>query len=903
MPKEKTAPPLRRYDTVVTAHSNADFDAAAAIIAAGKLFPDAALIFPGSQEKNLRNFYIQSAMYLFNFVDPKDIDQEAVKRLIVVDTRQRSRLNHVHRILENPGVQIIAYDHHPDTDEDVPCAECYVEPLGATTTLLLREIRKRGITLNPDEATILALGVYEDTGAFTFNSTTEEDFLAAAWLKNQGMDVNVVSDLLHRDMTSEQIAILNALIESARTHEINGQAVVVAEASLDRYVGDFALLAHKLMDMENIRALFALGRMEDRVQVVARSRTPDVDVGLICSSLGGGGHSYAASASIKDRTLPQVKDELFALLFSHINPKLVVRTLMSAPAVTVSADAPIDKAVEVMLRYGLKTLPVVDPGDGRLAGVIDHAPADKAQAHGLGAVPVGEYMIRDCAVVTPESDLFPVMEAVIGKRQRLVPVVEDGLVVGVLTRNDLVHILAEEPARIPESLIPEKKRERNIRTLMDEHLPKWVRGLLQKAGRLGQDLGNPVYVVGGFVRDILLKRENTDVDLVVEGDAVYFAKALAQELGGRVRAHPKFQTAKLIYHEQTVNREIRLDCATARLEYYEYPAALPIVELSSIKMDLFRRDFTVNTLAVQLNPGAYGRLVDFFGAQKDVKDGVIRVLHALSFVEDPTRILRAVRFETRFGFSLDKQSERLVKNAVGLNLLKKLSGARVWNEFRLIFRDVKPLTSLRRLRDLKILDAVHPNLTLTHPRERLVEELEKVLDWWRLLYLDGEPRTQWMYLLALISGMIDDEVRAILDRLAFPQRAQNDFLALRAEVRSAEHKLAHRLKQPESGVWELFQILEHTPIEGVLYLMARAKDERTRKDISHFLTKLRGLCIDVSGEDLKELGLNPGPSYGRILRRLLKAKVEGAVGGRDEQRVMALDFAFDETGPKRPEDR
>ncbi|MDY7001495.1 MAG: DHHA1 domain-containing protein, partial [Thermodesulfobacteriota bacterium] len=286
---------------LITAHANADFDALASMVAAGKLYPGAVLVFPGSQEKNLRNFYIQSAMYLFNFRSVKEVNLSSVKTLVVVDTRQKSRLRHVQRVFKNPGLAIHAYDHHPDSSDDLKYTHGIVRLWGSAAAILVHEIRKKNIALTNDEATIIGLGIYEDTGSFTFDSTTSFDLEAAAWLLTQGMNVGVISDLIVRDLNVEQISLLNALLESAHTHEIKGVPVVVAEVTTEEYTGDFALLAHKMMDVENVRVLFALGRMHDRIHLVARSRSPEVDVGYICASFGGGGHKFAASASIKDK--------------------------------------------------------------------------------------------------------------------------------------------------------------------------------------------------------------------------------------------------------------------------------------------------------------------------------------------------------------------------------------------------------------------------------------------------------------------------------------------------------------------------------------------------------------------------------------------------------------------------
>jgi tRNA nucleotidyltransferase (CCA-adding enzyme) len=877
-----TAVPARpRPKTIITAHANADFDALASMIAASRLYPDAALIFPGSQEKNLRNYFIQSTTYLFDFKSFKDIDPTDVELLVIVDTRQKSRVSHVEALLDKPGLRIHVFDHHPDTDEDVIAEYSRVETWGSTTTIISHELMKRGIEPSIEEATVLGLGIFEDTGSFTFISTTPEDFSAAGWLRQHGMDLSVISDLLARDLSSEQIRVLSELIESAKTLDFHGLKVVIASVSTETFISDFAYIVHKFIDLENTRVLFALGRMGDRIHIVARSSVGEVNVGFICSFFGGGGHAYAASATVKDKTLSEVHDELLALLYSHINPQIIAASLMSQPPKTIESSRSMADAAELMTRFGLKAVAVVAPGTMRCVGVLDYHTADKAVAHGLHDVPLIEYMLMDYLTVPATADLHTVMEIVIGKRQRFLPVLEGQNVVGIITRTDIVNLLVEESARIPEAIMPDHKRDRNIRSIMRQRLPGSILALLEQAGLLAQELGYKIYAVGGFVRDILLSRPNLDIDLVVEGDGIRFARELAKVRQGRVKEHLKFKTAVVVFPDGQ-----RIDVATARLEYYEYPTALPTVELSSIKMDLYRRDFTINALALNLSPGHFGQLMDFFGAQRDIKEKIIRVLHSLSFVEDPTRILRAVRFEQRFSFRIGGQTMKLIKNAVQLNLFAKLSGRRLAHELQLILNEDNVLESLNRLQELKLLFAIHPQLNQDSERLRILMELHKVHNWYALLYLEPAVNTWWLYMLGLTMGAERDQLEDICRRLAFLERDLRDFLALRDHLGEALAKLM-TWQDGNSSLSDLYLVLDQLPLEGVLFLMARSRRDVMRKNISQYLTRLRSQEMLIDGADLKGLGLRDGPGFAKVLRKVRAASVDGAATTREKQLELA----------------
>ncbi len=869
--------------TIITCHINADFDCISSMVAARLLYPDGILIFPGTQEQSMRNFFVQSVSYLLNFYSVKDILAESVKKIVVCDTRQISRLSHIQNILKaNPGIEFHVYDHHPPSEEDINASFGVVKRWGAAASILVSIIKERNIPITAEEATIIGMGIYEDTGNFTFSSTTYHDLEAAAWLRKKGMDVGFIADFMHRDLDAQQVSLLNNLLQSLSSHKINGIDVHIAKVSTEKYVRDFAVVVHKLIEMENISVLFVLARMQDRIHLIARSKLPNVDVGKICTSLGGGGHPYAASATIVNKTLSQLEDELFGLLYSHINPQIKVSLLMSSPPITVDKTEPIYKAATIMTHYGLKAVPVVEPKEKRCVGILEHQIAEKANAHGLGDLPVGEYMRTSFSWVSPSDTLYKVMEIIIEQRQRLVPVISQGHLIGVITRTDLINWMVEEPARIPETFPPEKKWEKNIKPLMKSRLPKNIFHLLEKAGQMGNEMGYKVYAVGGFVRDILLGHPNLDIDLVIEGDGIKFAKKFAKNLGGRVRTHKKFKTAVIILPDNQ-----RIDVATARLEYYEHPAALPTVELSSIKLDLFRRDFTINALAIELNPPRVGRLVDFFGGQKDIKQKKIRVLHSLSFVEDPTRILRAIRFEQRYGFTLGAQTEKLIKNALKLEMLNKLSGTRIFHELQLILEEKKVLTCLKRMDSFNLLYLIHPILKLDKKKEKLLEEIERVLEWYKLLYLSPTPQRWLVYLLGLLSGTSSQDIISLAKKLGFSKKTKEHLIGITSSIKDTKDKLYKFQKEPSPPSSKLYFILSPLPIEGVLFIMASCKLEAVKKLISFYLTRLKDIKLDITGNDLKKMGLPPGPVYSKILREVLRAKIDNIAPYRHLQLELA----------------
>ena len=856
---------------VIITHISADFDALASLLAAHKLYPEAKLVFPGSQEKSLRDFFVRSTFYILEADRAKDIALEKVTRLIMVDTRQRSRIGRFAEIVDKPGLEIHIYDHHPASADDVKGTLEAIEGKGATITIILRQLRERNITITPDEATIMMLGIYEDTGSLTFSSTTADDFTAAAYLLTQGASLNIISDMITRELTAEQVFLLNDLIRSAERYDIRGVEVVVTAASSDRYIGDVAILVHKLKDMENLNCVFALISMEDRIYLIARSRVAEVNAAEVALEFGGGGHPTAASATIKDLTMVEAKERLLGILHEVVRPRLRARDIMIHPLKTIQQEDTIREAQRILSRYyTITVLPVL--AQEELVGLIPRPIVERAMLHGLGDLTVKEYMIVDFAFVQGETPLREVQGQIVGENQRFLPVVEKGRLIGGITRTDLLRAL--HSALTPSPLASMRTRRKALTKLMDERLAAPVVSLLRELGQVGEELGLQVYAVGGFVRDLILRRETKDIDVVVEGDGIHFAQSFGARSGCRVKVHKRMKTAAIL-----LANGYKVDVATARMEYYEHPAALPTVELSSIKMDLFRRDFTINTLAIELKSGAFGQLLDFFGGERDLKEGVIRVLHNLSFVEDPSRIFRAVRFEQRFDFHIGKQTQGLMKNAISMGFLERLSGKRLFTELELILREENPLPMVERMAEFNLLTVLHPRLRYDAATKALLARVSEVVGWFDLLFLEV-PYAKWMvYLLGLADPLQLAGLEELTQRLALPPRYKKRLIEGSAEGHTALQQ-ARRKRLSSKEIYTLFKPL---PIEAILYVMAKAEEREVQKEISLFFTQLNAMKVSLRGRDLRDLGIKPGPLYREIFDALLVARLEGTIKTKEDE--------------------
>ncbi|MBU0493770.1 MAG: CBS domain-containing protein [Chloroflexi bacterium] len=888
---------------IIITHSNTDFDGLAAMLAAAKLYPGTVPVLPPMLNRNLRDF-LALYRHLLPFVEARDIPKHTlIQRVILVDTQTAPPM----RGLDDTA-SLVIIDHHPLKRELRPGDSYTGEELGATTTLLVERIAEAQIALTPVEATLLLLGIYEDTGCLRYGTTTPRDLQAAAWLLAHGASLAVLNDFLYRPFTPRQRAVYEDLERHLEIHDYEGRAVLIATAQVAGYVEELAALAHKVMDLYDPAACFLIIQLDRHLQIIARSQTDAIDVAAILRPLGGGGHTRAASALQRDADLTTIHRRLLDLLDTHVQPDVTAAELMSRNVQTLSPQDTVQHAAEMMQRFGHEGFPVVDE-HGALAGILTRREIDKALYHDLGAAPIRVYMRTDPIAVPLTASANRIRQLMMEYDVGQIPVVEDDQVIGIVTRTDVIR-LSTEPAAAAPSLTAE----------IQDVLPAPALALMRHVGHVADELGYQVYLVGGFVRDLLLHTVSfssppvLDLDLVVEGNAIALAQCLAAELGGRVRSHERFGTAKWLLAEERpagppgtvriagetwaiADLPPAIDLVTARTEFYEHPTALPEVRASSIKRDLYRRDFTINTMALRLNADQFGELVDFYGGRRDLERRLIRVLHNLSFVEDATRILRAVRFEQRLSFHIEERTEELILDAVGL--LRRVSPKRIRQELELILEEREPERALARLAELGVLAHLHPALVVD---DWLQERF--VLTRWEAPAWNLSPSVP-IYLGLLTYRMTRPELTAFIDRVR-PAARDSDLLrsihdlqaALPSPVLPVPSKVegsgAEGLTARDLPPSRVARQLRPQPTEALFVTWIASGDEMVRARLRRYHDEWQHIRSILSGEYLRAQGIPPGPAYRRVLEALLDARLDGTVTTEDDERVFiarALDEA------------
>ena len=883
---------------LILTHENGDFDAIASLLAAGKIYPDATMLLPRRINRNVEQFL---TLYwdALPFTRPMDWKRRRVDEVILVDTHA---FNSVRGIVRHPQVHVI--DHHVGHEQHESWTY-QVEGLGATTTMIVEELQARGIHLTPEEATLLLLGIYEDTGSLTYDTTTTRDIQAAAWLVQQHGILAVVRRFLHIPLTPAQQALYDELHTAVTWHEIRGKSIIVTAAVAPaEFVDEIASVAHRLRESLTPAGLFVLVQLDKDVQLVARSTMDAVDVAVMARAFGGGGHTRAAAARINDTTIEVASERLVSLLPEIVEPAIRVEDLMSRGLQMVAPEMSVAETAVLMRRYGYEGYPVFDAEQNQIVGLLTRRAIDRAMDHDLGRLPVRRVMRAGLVTVRPSDSLDHLQQLMLTAGWGQIPVLaedaeaEKGRPIGIVTRTDLLNTMFKPKSDLVDV---------DMRQMMLKSLSPAIWQMVLAISETAAETKLPLYFVGGIVRDMLLGKSPTDLDMVVEGDAILLAKNLRQKFGGDVRSHSRFGTAKWLLNDEVwtavLQRDVdekaakwrgdlgefeteiepeedllSIDFVTARTEFYAEPSALPEVTHGSIKLDLHRRDFTINTLAVRLDGAFLGQLLDFYGGQRDLQDSLIRVLHSLSFIDDPTRILRAIRLEQRLNFILEPRTAELVADA--LPLLDRVSGARIRHEFELDFREHDPTPVMARMDDLGILEHVVEGLAWSTETAVSFARVPIIIQdaVWRSAL--GNETFVFTYF-ALWMVPLDANIRAAtIDRLRVRKATQADVTACCDAVEAVE---ALSLEDSPSVVATALR-----PFAPRVLLVCRILLDGHPNTVllERYFKEWRHVKTAVTGNDLREMGLRPSPLFGELLEKLLAARLDGEVVDEAGERAL-----------------
>jgi tRNA nucleotidyltransferase (CCA-adding enzyme) len=636
---------------------------------------------------------------------------------------------------------------------------------------------------------------------------------------------------------------------------------------------------------------------KERFTVIGRSRMNGVDLTTLLKPLGGGGHPQAAAATLASEDPQSILEQLVEQLVGQVPLPAIAADVMSSPVRTILPDTAIDQARRILLRYGHSGLSVVDK-DGQLVGILSRRDLDIALHHGFGHAPVKGYMSAPVRTITPETTLPEIETLMVTYDIGRLPVLCGQQLVGIVTRTDLLrqlhHLKNIRSQNLPTAAAAAYT---SIPQRLDQALPPKLREILAVAAAAAQFQGWQLYLVGGAVRDLLLMPENSAVifrefDLVVDGEHAQKSQGAGVELAHRLQNHfpeavlqvyGQFQTASLLWREDASIGSFSVDIATARSEFYPYPAANPEVTASSIRQDLYRRDFTINALALRLTRqglqnNQMAELLDFFGGLEDLKQRQIRVLHPNSFIEDPTRIFRAVRFATRLGFTLEPQTEAYIRHAIASGIYQHITKnggkapalqSRLQNELKYIFKLPNWSDALKLMTHLGALQCIHPNLSLDSDGWR--RQFSTALSWHH--YFDPQAKwiAPWLLILELLLLTLPEADRtAVAVQLHLPDLTRgrfNLFTAAQAQIAALDNVTSSSQIVVRLKPYDLPLLIE----------LAAGAAVPVRRQIWRYLTHWQAVKPLLTGNDLIQLGYQRGPQFKAILDAVLVATLDDVI--------------------------
>ncbi len=870
-------------DLILT-HEQTDLDGLASMLGAYLLHPEAIALLPRQINRNGKAFLRRYANEL-PFSDYQALPHESIKSVFLVDTQSLVTLRGM-----NEQTKVTVLDHHPRKVQIHPAWQVELHLTGACTTILVEKLRELNKTLTPIEATLMLLGIYEDTGSLTYTCTTARDASAVSFLLEQGADLNIASVYLNPPLSNAQQQLFDRLLKDLIQLDIEGYSILVSKAIANDLNDEISTVAHKMREFLTPDGLVLLVSTRQGIRLVARSTTDNVDMSKLAIHFGGGGHKRASSALIREEgrsnaniteaRLSEVTRRVIETIPQIVTPSIKVSQMMSKNPLTLSPEISAVDAAELMKRYGFEGYPVVE--NKQLVGLLTRRNVDRAIAHKLNKT-AGDLMTAGSVSVYPDDPISKLKDRMATSGWGQVPVLDpdSNEIIGIVTRTDLISTLNDDE---------ELPTQNEIAGMLSEALPPARQALLHAVADEAYDQGVQAFIVGGFVRDLLLQLPSQDFDIVIEGEAVAFAEHLVRQFGGRFVAHKRFGTAKWILNRENLKDKLNtankddflttdlpehLDLITARTEFYNKPAALPIVERSSIKMDLHRRDFTINTLALRLDGIHFGKIFDFWGGYSDLEQKQIRVLHALSFVDDATRMLRAVRFATRFNFEIEPQTLSLIEGS--LPLIAEISGARLMHEFELIFNETKSPEMLRQLGSLGILAAIDPALPWDNVCiRRLTLGLADLSN--AETTLSSEEKLQVLWCLWL-----QDLPHEALQSVGLRLHLSAKLLGWIEQTEKLCQLLPTLQGQSPSQVTQKLEGFHVIPIRAVLSTC-------TQPDLCQILKiyqdEYRHIRPFTTGADLRTLGLPPSPRYEIILSTLKNAWLDGKIQSEGEEKVL-----------------
>lgn len=746
------------------------------------------------------------------------------------------------------------------------------------TAWMVNRLCDARMKFSQEDMQLFRLAVTEKTWAGLSARIKSEDHRAIAFLSRQPMPPGRIANTVVLGMHDGQQALYRQMLKSIEDIQSGYWPVTLIAIKAGNQIQDLEPIVDAIWSDISPPILLLILTFGNFTRVWCRSSLSQIDFRTIYQefrptrlrnwvhfTFTGAGHEQNRS-----RVLRHLEDNL--------QPDLTAGDIMSASPQCIDWHADVRSAFATMLKFNIMSLIVMQ--NDKFAGIVTRRDLDRAWQMNLLDSEIGPYVPTNMPIVSSGTPVRVLKNLMVRYNLTRLPVLHGEEVVGIITTHELLRALPDN-LPLPHDFLPLAEQTslpapQEIEKLLKRVFSLRICHLLQQIGRFASKQSLSAFAVGGFVRDLLLERSNFDIDIVVIGDAIPFAAALSHELDGDYKVYDRFHTAR-IYLE-----DLKIDFSSARIEHYSNPGALPQIEFSGLSNDLYRRDFTINALALALNPERFLELKDFFGGYNDLINRHIKILHSFSFLEDPTRLFRAIRFAGRFNFTLEQDSQRAFELAINREAPEKLSLKRIGAEISRCLNEERPQQIVAELFSAGLMKYLSPEMVdadILPGRFKLTRSLLR-----RFSRLDDEIDNEAVFWTGILSVIRKSSADKILDALGTPHSRRRLVLQALSAIQTIPAALT---KIKETDAVSLYYLLHEFSLEALLSLMAFALDKPNARKILHYILDLRDIKCEINGKDLIANGIKPGPHIRQIFRQIIERKLAGSNFTKQEELELA----------------
>lgn len=801
-----------------------------------------------------------------------EIDFDQIKVVYLVDIIYSKHSPEVVNIISSKNIASVIYSQRK--------AKLPFKPehkkLGSLslTSALVAGLRLRNFMFTKEDMQLFWMAITEKTRSGLATESTEIDIDTLCFLGRYNLPVADLSNSLVIGLSKAQKELYNNMLKSVEYLGENSlTGLVIVENKLN--VFDVEPLADAVWSDLSVPNLFILFSYKTTAAVWARSSSSYKNYFDLFRLFRPTRNRSWVNFTIKKTGFQNQKTFFTKLVTERAARERCASDFMAVSPVCVESGESVTTSLNLMLKYNIMSLVVLS--NGKFDGIIARTDIDRAMQMQLPDAETGEFSNKNVPVVSPETPLSTIRKLMTLRNVMKLPVVDGEKVIGLITSRELLRAIDNDMSvcRLSDEIeLPNRKQ---LLSYLKRVFPLKFIHLLTKIGKISKEQNLKAYIVGGFVRDLLLEKKNLDLDIVILGDAISFAEYISEKLDCDFKVFDRFHTARIYVDE------MKIDFSSARIEHYSTPGALPKVEFSGLANDLNRRDFSVNALALSLMPENFLELEDFFGGYFDLKNKSLRILNQLSFIEDPTRLFRAIRFMSRFNFEMEKDTRRSFDMAISKDVAAILSKKRIGAEISRSLNEEYPHKVVKLLFEEGLMKYLDPELVDTSVlpiRFRLVAGLIR-----RFKVLNEEIDAEAIYWTGLLSVLSTESVVPLLDAVGISHGRKKIITQSLSVLGEIQNKLAGIAEHDNLA---LYEALSEFYLETLISIIVFSLDRKNARKVLYFIGDVRGTKCQVSGKDMIEAGIPEGPHISVIFRKILVRKLSGEELTKEEELNYAI---------------